>query len=549
MHLKGCGGIFSGMKSTPSTLPDDPVELKKIIAQLKAEKESLRHQHQSRYRQLESENELLREENRKLFDQLFGRKSEKLFSGSPQLLLFDMPEIDPEVEVEETVTIETHCRKKPGRKPLPEDLPRIDVVHDIDEEEKICGCGTALERIGEEVSEKLDIAPAIIRVVRHIRPKYGCRSCEGVEDAGSTIKIAPVPPQIIPKGIASGGLLAHILTAKFDDALPFYRQEKQFARLGVEIGRATMCNWAMKAAEACQPLLEMLTGEIRSGPLINIDETTVQVLKEPGRSPTTKSYMWIFRGGKEQQPSLVYRYSPTRSGTVASSFIDNYVGAVQTDGYVGYNFLDASESITHLGCWAHVRRKFMDARKAGSSKPKKGGSVDVALGYIKKLYAIEKRAKNQDLNIQQLVALRHSEATPMLTKFRKWLEKKSLHVVPKSLLGKAVSYALDQWPRLVRYLDIGYATPDNNLAENAIRPFVVGRKNWLFAGTPEGAEASAIIYSLIQTAKANGLDSYSYLRYLFENLPFATSDEDYRNLLPKQLGADKLVLPNNFSVV
>jgi len=530
------------MMSTPSTLPDDPVELKKIIARLTAEKES-------RYRQLESENELLREQNRKLFDQLFGRKSEKLFGGSPQLLLFDIPEIDPEAEVEEAVTIETHRRKKPGRKPLPEHLPRVDVVHDIDEEEKICGCGSQLERIGEEVSEKLDIIPAVIRAVRHIRPKYGCRSCEGVEDDGSTIKIVPAPPQIIPKGIASGGLLAHILTAKFDDALPFYRQEKQFSRLGVEIGRATMCNWAMRAAEACQPLVEMLTREIRSGPLINIDETTVQVLKEPDRSPTTKSYMWIFRGGEVESPSLVYRYSPTRSGNVASSFIDNYVGAVQTDGYAGYNFLDASESIAHLGCWAHVRRKFMDARKAGSTKSQKSGSVDVALGYIRKLYAIEKRAKNQELDIQQLLALRHSEAKPMLTKFRKWLEKKSLHVVPKSLLGKAVSYALDQWPRLVRYLDIGYATPDNNLAENAIRPFVIGRKNWLFAGTPEGAEASATIYSLIQTAKANGLDSYSYLRYLFENLPYATSEQDYRNLLPQQLGADKLVLPNNFSAV
>jgi transposase len=526
------------MISTPSTLPDDPAKLKKIIAEMTAVQQ--RH---------ESEIELLREENRKLFDQLFGRKSEKLFGGSPQLLLFDMPEIDPETEVEEAVTIETHRRKKPGRKPLPDDLPRINVVHDIDEAEKVCSCGAELERIGEEISEKLDIIPATIRVIRHIRPKYGCRSCEGVEDDGPTIKIAPVPPQIVPKGIASAGLLAHILTAKFDDALPFYRQEKQFARLGVEIGRVTMCNWAMKAAKACQPLQEILTREIRSGPLINIDETTVQVLKEPGRPPTTKSYMWIFRGGNVQKPSLVYRYSPTRSGNVASSFIDKYVGAVQTDGYGGYNFLDARESITHLGCWAHVRRKFMDARKAGSSKSKKSGSVDVALGYIRKLYAIEKRAQNQQFDEKQLVALRHKEVGPTLDKFRKWLEKKSLHVVPKSLLGKAVSYALDQWPRLISYLDIGCATPDNNLAENAIRPFVIGRKNWLFAGTPEGAEASATIYSLIETAKANALDSYSYLRYLFENLPFATSDENYQDLLPHKLDADKIALPKGFSVV
>ena len=544
MSFYGYRGTVSTMISTPSTLPDDPAELKKIIVQLTAEKESLREQY-------ESETELLREQLRKLFDQLFGRKSEKLFGGSPQLLLFDMPEFDPEAEpeIEEKVAIEAHSRKKAGRKPLPENLPRVEVVHDIAEEEKVCGCGTALERIGEEVSEKLDLIPAIIRVIRHIRPKYGCRCCEGVEDDGPTIKIAPVPPQIVPKGIASAGLLAHILTGKFADALPFYRQEKQLARLGVEIGRATMCNWTMKAAKACEPLLELLTQEIRSGPLINIDETTVQVLREPGRSPTTKSYMWIFRGGEVQSPSLIYRYAPTRSGDVAAAVVEQYEGAVQTDGYVGYNFLDTKKSIVHLGCWAHVRRKFMDAAKAGSSKSKKSGSVDVALGYIRKLYGIEKRAKARKLDVEQLVALRQNEAKPLLEKFRKWLEKKSLHVVPKSLLGKAVSYSLDQWPRLVGYLEIGHATPDNNLAENAIRPFVVGRKNWLFAGTPEGAAASAAIYSLIETAKANGLDTYKYLRYLFENLPLAQSEEDHLNLLPQKLNADMLALPQGFSVV
>ena len=535
------------MISPPSTLPDDPVELKKIIAQISAQCD----QYESRCKQYESENELLREQMRKLFDRLFGRKSEKLFGGSPQLLLFDMPEIDPEAEpeVEDKVEIEAYSRKKAGRKPLPENLPRVEIVHDISEDEKVCSCGASLERIGQEVSEKLDIIPAIIRVIRHIRPKYGCRCCEGVKDDGPTIKIAPVPPQIIPKGIASAGLLAHILTAKFADALPFYRQEKQFARLGVEIGRATMCNWAMKAAQACRPLLGLLCQDIRSGPLINIDETTVQVLAEPGRSPTTKSYMWIFRGGDPQRASLIYRYAPTRSGAVASSFIKGYEGVVQTDGYVGYDFLDADESIVHLGCWAHVRRKFMDAAKAGSSKSKKSTSVDVALGYIRKLYGIEKRAKVRKLNIDQLVALRQQEAKPLLEKFRKWLEKKSFHVVPKSLLGKAVSYSLDQWPRLVGYLELGYATPDNNLAENAIRPFVVGRKNWLFAGTPEGAEASAAIYSLIESAKGNGLDTYTYLRYLFENLPCARSEEDYRKLLPQQLNDDEMTLPQSFSVV
>ncbi len=267
------------MFSDTSTLPDDPVELKKIITRIAAETESLRqdfeaenkmlrNRYESQQQQYEAENELLREQVRQLFDKLFGRKSEKLFGGSPQLLLFDMPEPDPETEAQEQIEVPAHRKRKPGRKPLPQNLPRVEVVHDIPDEQKQCSCGARLSRIGEEVSEKLDIIPAVIRVIKHIRPQYSCKSCEGVEDDGPTVRIAPAPPQIIPKGIASGGLLAHLLTAKFEDALPFYRQEKQFARLGVELNRATMCNWAMKAAEACQPLLRLLQQDILSGPLI-----------------------------------------------------------------------------------------------------------------------------------------------------------------------------------------------------------------------------------------------------------------------------------------
>jgi len=507
-----------------------------------AEKESLREEYESAL-------SILHEQVRHLYNQLFGRKSEKTYGGPPQLLLFDMPEPDPESEPEEQVEVPAYTRKKSGRKPLPEKLPRVEVIHDIDEQEKVCACGAQLTRIGEEVSEKLDIIPAIIRVIKHIRPQYSCKSCEGIEDDGPTVKIAPVPPQIIPKGIASGGLLAHILTAKFEDALPFYRQEKQFTRLGVELGRATMCNWAMKAAEACKPLLQLLQQDVLSGPLINVDETIVQVLNEPGRSPTTKSYMWIFRGGEPHKPSLMYQYHPTRSGGVASAFLRDYQGVVQTDGYVGYDFLDTMKGITHLGCWAHVRRKFMDAQKGRGMSVKKIGSVDVALGFIRKLYAIEKKAKAQNLDPSQLIQLRKKEAGPVLDTFRIWLEKKSLHVVPKSLLGKAVAYTLSQWDRLIRYMDHGAATPDNNLAENSIRPFVIGRKNWLFAGTPEGASASAAIYTLVETAKGCGLDVYQYLRYLFEHLPLVQSEDDHRKLLPHQLTTEQLALPQNYSVV
>lgn len=512
------------MLKDTTTLPDELSELKRIV---------------HRY---ERENDLLREQIRLLYARIYGKKSEKgnRDSESVQLPLFDMPE--PEVEPEkETTEVPAHTREKSGRKKLPENLPRVSVVHDISEEEKVCACGGEMSRIGEDVSEKLDIIPAIIRVIRHIRPKYACKHCEGIETEGPVVKIAPVPKQIIEKGIATAGLLAHILTAKFCDALPFYRQERQFSRLGVDLPRATMCNWAMKAAQACEPLLNMLRHQIRSGPLINADETTVQVLAEPGRAPTTKSYMWIFRGGPPKNPAFVYHYAPSRSGDVAASFLQGYKGVVQTDGYAGYDFLDRLPHVFHAGCWAHARRKFMEADK-GSGKGNKTGSVDIALSYIRKLYAVEHEGKKKAYAPEQMRILRQEKSKTILDDFYKWLSKKSLQVVPKSLLGVAVNYTLKQWTRLIEYCDHGEVTPDNNAAENAIRPFVVGRKNWLFAGTPAGATASACLYSLIETAKVNGLEPYKYLRYLFEKLPFAISENDYGNLLPQSLSVAELDL-------
>jgi transposase len=415
------------------------------------------------------------------------------------------------------------------------------VVHDIPEPEKVCACGHQLSRIGEETAEKLDIIPAVIQVIKIIRPKYACKHCEGLETEGPVVKIAPVPKQIIEKGIATAGLLAHIITAKFCDALPFYRQERQFERLGVDIPRATMCNWAMKAANACQPLLKLVQKHIRSGPLINMDETTVQVLEEPGRSPSTKSYMWVCRGGIPDKPALHHHYAPSRSSQVAAALLADYKGVVQTDGYAGYDFLAAQKDIFHAGCWAHARRKFTEAAK-GSGKGKKPGSVDVALGYIRRIYEVETEGKRLNYSAVQFVELRQRKAKPILDDFFKWLSKKSLQVVPKSLLGIAVNYTLKQWNRLLVYLEHGGTTPDNNLAENAIRPFVVGRKNWLFSGTPEGAQASACLYSLIETAKANNLEPYKYLRYLFEKLPFVSSETELASLLPMNLRPEELVM-------
>jgi transposase len=526
------------MISEASTLPDSPDLLKEFVLDLQEEIVTLREMYAR-------ETEILLEQIRLLRAQLYGRKSEQITraDGPQPLPLFDMPEPEGlDEETEEELQVPGHTRKKRGRKPLPENLPRVEKVHDIKDEDKVCSCGCELKKIGEETSEQLDIKPAEIRVIRHIRPKYACPACEGVEDDGPTVKIAPVPPQIIPKSIVCPGLLAYILTGKFIDHTPFYRQEKQLVRLGVDVSRTSMCRWAMQAAEACQPLLNLLEEEALAGLYIQADETTLQVLDEPGRDPTTKSYMWVFRRGDPERPILIYQYHPTRAGDVANAFLRDFEGTVQTDGYSGYDFLDTIEAIRHIGCWAHARRKFTDVTKA-LGKNRKAGAADKALSYIRKLYAVEKKIRAGNYAPEEIYAIRQAESKPLLDDFEKWLKKKKLQTPPKGLLGKAVGYTLNQWHRLVGYIEDGNLSIDNNMAENSIRPFVVGRKNWLFSGTPEGAEASALLYSLIETAKASKLEPYAYLRYIFEKLPVAVTLEDYKALLPWNITREQLASP------
>ena len=522
------------MISTAAKLPDDPTALKQMLVDFQ--------------RHFDKETSILLEQIRLLRAQLYGRKSEKVIpvDGPQPLPLFDMPEPEGlEDEAVEEIHVPGHTRKKGGRKPLPDDLPRVEVIHDINEKDKTCACGCELKKIGEETSEQLDIIPAKIQVIRHIRPKYACPECEGVGDDGPTVKIAPVPPQIVPKSIVSPSLLAYILTGKFIDHLPFYRQEKQLIRLGVDVSRTSMCRWAMQAAEACQPLLNLLEEEVLAGMYIQADETTLQVLNEPGRSPTSKSYMWVFRRGDPDRPILIYQYHPTRSGDVANAFLRDFEGTVQTDGYAGYDFLDTKKAIRHIGCWAHARRKFTDVTKA-LGKNRKAGAADKALSYIRKLYAIEKKIRKGEYSIEQIYEIRQAESQPILDDFKKWLKKKKQQTSPKGLLGRAVTYTLNQWHRLIGYIEDGHLSIDNNMAENSIRPFVVGRKNWLFSGTPEGAEASALLYSLIETAKANQLEPWAYLRYIFDRLPLAATLKDYEvllpwNITPEQLAASGIV--------
>ena len=380
------------------------------------------------------------------------------------------------------------------------------------------------------------------QVIRNIRYKYACKNCEDFEDDGPTVSIARMPEQMIPKSMATPGLLAHVLTAKFGDALPFYRQEKQFARIGVELPRSTMCNWTIKVSQACEILMGFMHAQILKCPVVNIDETTVQVLKVPNRS---KCYMWVFKGGTPDKPIILFQYHPTRSGDVASQFLNGYQGIIQTDGYAGYNFLDTITGIIHVACWVHSRRKYTDVLKAAGIKKgtPSNGNAGTALKYISKLYKIEKQAKEKELSAEEIYRERQEKAVLLLNEFKKWLDVKVEQVPPKSLLGKAINYTLNQWNRLIWYTEDGRVCPDNNVVENAIRPFAIGRKNWLFNCTPEGASASACIYSLIETAKANGLEPYWYLKYLFEHLPEAMTADEFMALMPQNIDKTLLACP------
>lgn len=493
---------------------------------------------------LEQENDHLREQVRLLQRLKFEKKTEKklkLPQDALQFSLFNEAEAFCDEPVEENEPIQLDlllddqkAQKKRGRRHIADDIPRVDDVIDIREEEKRCACGAQMVRIGEQVSEKLEFVPAKIRVRRFIRYKYACRNCEGTEDDGPTVRIAPMPPQLISQGIVTPSLLSYLLINKFADALPLYRQSNMLGRFGVDIPRSTMSEWVLEAARACAPLLDRLYFHLRKGPAINMDETPVQVLKEQGRENTAKSCMWVARGGLPGRNVVLFSYAPSRSGREIPSILGDFKGFLQTDGYKGYEGLEKVEGITHVGCLAHVRRKFVDAAKAGNKKI--SGTAAKAVELIGHIYRTERLLREKfekgTLTQEQFLELRKQKIGVMFDAVEAFMKEAVPKVLPSSLLGKALSYGLKQWSIIRNYLDCPWLTPDNNAAENALRPFVVGRKNWLFAGSPRGASASALFYSLIESARANGLNIQDYLWQALEKLPYAKTEEELEALMP-----------------
>ena len=424
-----------------------------------------------------------------------------------------------------------HCRKKGGRKPLPTHLPRVEVIHELPEAERRCEHdGKILSEIGEVVSEQLDIVPATIQALRHVRKQYAC-------DCGQCIKTAPLPAQPIPKSMASPGLLAHITVSKYQDGLPLYRQETILQRIGVDIPRVTLASWVIGVGALVQPLINLMRDRLLEYDIIQMDETPVQVLKEANRSAQSKSYLWVQRGGPPDGRVILYDYDASRSGGVPVRLLAGYSGYLQSDGYDGYNAVVAANGLRALGCMAHARRRFDEAVKT-QGKNKRRGKAWRGLSLIQKLYRVEKQARAMTPDERHTYRLEH--ATPILTEMRDWLDGALPQVPPKNATGKALYYLNAQWDKLTRYLDDGRLEIDNNLCENAIRPFVVGRKAWLFSQSVAGVKASANLYSLIETAKAHGLEPYAYLREVFTKLPLADTVNDIEALLPGNINAQQI---------
>ena len=479
------------------------------------------YQLQNRYESLEERYILLNEKYLLVCHRHWAKKSEIL--PPEQYGFFDEAESEKlktnEVEeiAESDSSKEVGAKNRGKRAPLPAYLPREEIIHDI--EDKQCPHdGSKLKKIGEEISERLKIIPAKIIVEKHIRPKYACSECYSIVTNN-------LEKRLIPKSNATASLLSYIATSKYVDAVPLYRQVEMFERSEMRFSTSTLARWMVIAGEKVEPLITLLREELLKSKYIHMDETPVQVLNEENKRAETKSYMWV-QAIEHPYPIILFHYAKNRSGNNVEELLDDFKGAIHIDGYTGYDRAIKKNELMRLGCWAHARRKFFEASKtnAGSSLGKH------ALLVIKKLYKIESAIKG--MNFDDRFKIRQNDSMKILSDFKMWLDETKGKITPKSSIGEAVSYALNEWEYLRNCFSSGEYEIDNNFIERHIRPFAIGRKNWMFSVSPEGAVASANLYSLVETAKANNLNPYEYLENVFTKLPSAESEKDFLNLLP-----------------
>ena len=509
------------MNDMSAELPNDIETLKSLLI---STQKSLTDTRQENHR-LQQLITLYEEERRLAKAHSFGPSSEQ---ESIQYYLFDEAEssVEDEDKTEQATPVKAHQRRG-GRRPLPDYLPRIEIIHDLSEAEKRCGCGCEKQQIGEVSTEQLDIIPAKVRVLKHIRYKYTCRSCDSAPETAS------LPAQLLPKSQVSAGFMAYVVTGKFADALPLYRQCHMLNRSGIEVHRHTLCQQVIKTGERTQALINLLMDHTLGYSIVQMDETPLQVLNEAGKRAQSKCYMWVMHGGSPDKPSVIYHYDPGRGQAVVKRLLEGYQGYLQSDGWHAYEAVHSNE-IIGVACWAHARRKFKEAEKANKTKSTR---IRHAVNIIKELYKIER--EHRASSVEQRYQARQTQSLPILTDFKDWLESQSVN--PQSRLGMAIQYTLKLWSQLIRYCEDGRLNIDNNAVENKIRPFAVGRKNWLFSASQAGAKASANLYSLIETAKANGLNEYDYLKWVFTKLTQAQSVEDFESLLPWNIDKPQLV--------
>ncbi|MDQ0116644.1 IS66 family transposase [Paenibacillus harenae] len=473
------------------------------------------------------------EQNRLAKQKRFGASSEKTSPDQLELNLFNEAEVlaSPEGQEPPMEQVTYEHRKTNGKREADfERLPVETVTYELTEADQVCSCcGGALHEMSTETRSEIAIVPPQVKVIRHVRQVYSCRSCERNE-IQTPIVTAPMPKPVYPGSLASPSILAHVMCQKYVESLPLYRQEQHFARLGFTLSRQTMANWMIYGAEKwLTPVVSAMKENLLKKDILHADETTLQVLREPGKSAESTSYLWLYRSGRGEDPAVVFDYQRTRGGEHPRNFLAGFKGYLHVDGYPGYHKV---VGVTLVACWAHARRKYDEALKAAPPEARNNPETVAKQGlkYCNQLFAIERDLK--EATPEERFAARQARSLPVIEAYHTWLKQQRSRTLPKSLTGQAITYSLNQWEKLTAFLADGRLDLDNNRSERSIKPFVIGRKNWLFSNTPRGAKASANIYSVVETAKENGLKPFDYLKFLFEQLPQLTGQLDPKALEP-----------------
>ena len=497
------------MTSSPDLAQMTPDQLRAFAAQLLSQVEAMGHTVETMSKTVETMGkkinrdqtviEKLTHEIAQLKRLKFAKRSEQMNPEQASLLDdlidTDIAAIEAELQALQIAPVATEKKQKPKRTALPAEFPRTLIHHEPDNTH--CPCGCALKRIGEDVSEKLDYTPGVFTVERHIRGKWVCDDCE-------TLIQAPVPAQVIDKGIPTAGLLAHVMIAKFADHLPLYRQESIFGRAGLAIPRSTLAQWVGMTGVQLQPLVDALRDVVTGQQVVHADETPVQMLA-PGTKKTHRSYVWAYATSQfSDVAAVVYDFSPSRAGEHARNFLQGWKGKLVCDDFGGYK-ASFELGVTEIGCMAHARRKFFELHATNKSQ-----IAEQALGYIQLLYEIESEVR--DLEPDLRCRIRQEKAMPVMDRLHAWMIAQRDLVPEGSAISRALDYSLKRWAALSRYLNDGAVAIDNNSAENQIRPWALGRKNWLFAGSLLSGKRAAAIMSLNQSARMNGHDPYGYLK-------------------------------------